>query len=140
MRELRRNKQVIHYSTYNGKTEVTDEYGNKTGEYVISYNEPIKTYWNVAFADSDAEVEMFGIDSKNILRITADRDCPIDDASILWYGITPHTPFAENAPDHNYKVVGARPSLNGFVFYASKIDTFAEQPEVEDEDIDEPIG
>lgn len=140
MRELSRNKQELYYATYKAKTEVTDDYGNKTGEYTISYNSPVKASWNVAFADSDAEVEMFGIDSKNILRIVADKDCPVDDASILWFGITPHDPFAENAPDHNYKVVGARPSLNGFMFYASKIDTFAEQPEVKDENNDEPIG
>lgn len=135
MRLLRKNRQPLYYSTYKGKAAVKDDYGNETGEYVLTYNTPVLASWNVSYVDSDAEVEMFGIASKDVLRITADKDTfPLDEASILWFGITPHSPFAEAAPDHNYAIVGIRPSLNELLFYAAKVDTFADQPVIEDEE------
>lgn len=135
MRLLRKNRQPLYYSTYKGKTAEKDEYGNETGEYVVTYNTPVKASWNISFIDSDAEVEMFGIAARDVIRIAADKDgFPLDEASILWYGITPHTPFAEAAPDHNYVIAGIRPSLNELLFYAAKVDTFADQPVIEDEE------
>jgi hypothetical protein len=131
MRALKKNGQPLHYATYKSKTALKDEYGNETGEYVVAYNSPVSVNWSVSFVDSDAEVAMFGVESKNVIRIVADR--MIDETSILWYGKTPHTPFADKAPDHNYVVAGVRPSLNEVVFYARKVDTFSDQPVIEDE-------
>ena len=33
---LARNKTTIYYATVSGKTELTDEYGNKTGQYELT--------------------------------------------------------------------------------------------------------
>lgn len=132
MRRLKKNKQSLYYSTYKGKAAVKDDYDNETGEYVLTYNSPVLTSWNVSYVDSDAEVEMFGIEAKDVIRVVADKDFPLNEASILWFGITPHTPFAEAAPDHNYVIAGIRPSLNELMFYARKVDTFAAQPVAEE--------
>lgn len=121
MRNLVKNQQVVYISTYKSKTALKDSYGNETGEYQIKYNTPVKKAWNVSYADSDAEVAMFGIESSNTLRIVAD-EIP-SDTSILWYGKTPRVSFVDYAPDHNYIVVGILPSLNESVFYARKINT-----------------
>lgn len=141
MRLLNRNKQSIYYATYVSKTANKDEYGNETGEYTIKYSTPVKVAWNISYVDSDAEVAMFGIESKDVLRIVAEKvGFPLDEASILWFGKDPHTPYADTAPDHNYVVAGIRPSLNELVFYARKIDTFAPQPVIPEEPIDPEEG
>lgn len=129
MRGLKKNRQTAWYATYKSKAAAKDDYGQETGEYVITYNTPVKVSWNIRFADSAAEVEMFGVESRNVLAIVADKPgFPLTDSSIIWYGKSPHAPFAATAPDHNYIVAGIRPSLNGVVFYAKKINTFSEQP------------
>lgn len=123
MRTLNRNRQDLYYATFVSKTEVLDEYGNATGQYQITYSAPATTAWNVSFVESDAEVEMFGIQSKDTLRIVAPKQSfPLDEASILWYGITPETPYVATAPKHNYAIAGIRPSLNELVFYAKRVD------------------
>ena len=119
MRRMVRNKQTVYMSTFKSKAAMKDSLGNETGEYQITYNAPVKKSWNVSLVESDAEVAMFGIDSKNTIRIVADP-MTLDESSILWYGKTPATPFVATAPGHNYIIVGVRPSLNELVFYAQK--------------------
>lgn len=124
MRTLSRNTQPLYYATFVGKTEITDEYGKGTGQYQITYSAPVEAKWNVGFVESDAEVEMFGIKATSTLKIVASRrNFPLDDASILWYGKEPQTPYNATAPQNNYVVAGIRPSLNGVVFYAKKVAT-----------------
>ena len=121
MRLLNKNKQTFYYATYKSKSAIKDDYGNETGEYVITYNTPVKTSWNVSYVDSDAEVAMFGISSQSTIRITAKKaGFPLDEASILWFGKTPASTFVATAPDHNYVIAGIRPSLNELMFYARK--------------------
>ena len=122
MRRLVKNKQTVYISTYKSKAAMEDSNGDETGEYQISYNTPVKKSWNVNFVDSDAEVEMFGIEAKNTIRIVADP-MTLDESSILWYGKTPASTFVATTPNHNYVIVGIRPSLNEMVFYARKINT-----------------
>lgn len=123
MRTLNRNRQLIYYATFVSKSEVKDEYGNPTGAWQITYSSPIKAMWNVSYVKSDAEVEMFGISAMSTLRIVAPKDgFPLDEASILWYGKEPVTPYDATKPLHNYALAGIRPSLNNVVFYAKKVD------------------
>ena len=123
MQTLNRNKQPLYYATFVSKAEALDEYGNPTGNYAITYSTPVQAMWNVSFVESDAEVEMFGIQSKDMLRIVAPKQgFPLNEASILWYGITPETPYTATAPKHNYAIAGIRPSLNELVFYAKRVD------------------
>ena len=63
---------------------------------------------------------MFGIHSKDVLRIVADKKgFPLNESSILWFGKNPPFPYT---PKHNYAIAGIRPSLNEMVFYAKKVD------------------
>lgn len=123
MRTLDKNKQPIWYATYIGKTELIDEYGNSTGQYQITYSAPQKAMWSVSFVDSDAEVQMFGIEAKSTVRIVAQkRGFSLTETSILWIGKEPPKPFNPVEPKHNYVVAGIRPSLNELVFYAKRVD------------------
>lgn len=118
-----RNKQVLYYATYVSKEEIKDEYDNPTGQFQITYSAPTKAMYNIGFVESDAEVEMFGIAASSTLRIVAPKDgFPLDEASILWFGKEPESPYDATSPKHNYAVAGIRPSLNELVFYAKRVD------------------
>jgi hypothetical protein len=141
MRILNRNKQPIHYATFASKEEILDEYGNPTGQYKLTYTTPQRASWNVGFVESDAEVEMFGIAASSTLRIVAPKDgFPLDETSILWFGITPEIK-QDGTTDtaHNYRVVGIRPSLNTVKFYAQKV-SVTQVVEQEPIDPEEPEG
>lgn len=134
MRQLQRNKQPLWWANYASKTENKDEYDNPDGTYTIIYTEPQKSKWNIGYVDSEAEVQAFGIQSVDTLRIVAEKkNFPLTTESILWYGVEPTAP-------HNYVVAGIRPSLNELVFYARKVDmTYAPKPEPpEEEEPEEP--
>ena len=42
MKCLERNKQRFYYCLFAGKTPIVDEYGNETGESIITYGNPVK--------------------------------------------------------------------------------------------------
>ena len=123
MRQLNRNKQPIYYSAFVSKTEIVDEYENATGEYKITYSAPVKAAWNVSVVESEADIAMFGVQALDAIVGVASRNgFPLDETSILWYGITP-TIKEDGTTDtaHNYRVVGIRPTLNTVKFYAQKV-------------------
>lgn len=123
MRALNRNKQTVWWASYLSKTEILDEYDNPTGQYQITYSTPRKANWNVSYVESDAEVQMFGIHSKDALRIVADKKgFSLNESSILWFGKNPPSPYSSTSPKHNYAIAGIRPSLNEMVFYAKRVD------------------
>ena len=143
MRTLNRNRQLIYYATFVSKTEIVDEYENATGEYKITYSAPVKAAWNVSVVESEADIAMFGVQAIDTIVGVADRaGFPLDETSILWYGITP-TIKEDGTTDtaHNYRVVGIRPSLNTVKFYAQKVSVtqVVEQEPVVDPDPEEPI-
>lgn len=116
MRELERNKQQIYYSLLNSVVEATDSSNYKTGELVKSYSAPVPFRINVSPARGNAEREGFGIDcvySKTMT--TADMDCPIEEDTLLWIGITPSTSTVSQIP-HNYYVVRKAASLHDIVY------------------------
>lgn len=141
MRMSERNKQPIWYANYSGKTELTDEYGNSLGEYEITYTAPTKTAWNVAYIESEADVQMFGVQANDTVVIVADKaGFTLTPESILWWGVTPiiKEDGTTDTP-HNYRVVGIRPSLNTVKFYAQKV-SVTQVVEQEQIDPEEPEG
>lgn len=143
MRTLVKNAQPIWYSNYSSKTELTDEDGNSLGEYEITYTAPTKTAWNVAYIESEADVQMFGVQASDTVVIVADKaGFTLTPESILWYGIAP-TIKEDGTTDtaHNYRVVGIRPSLNTVRFYAQKVSVtqVVEQEPIEPEEPEIPI-
>lgn len=116
MRTLRRNKQTIHYTVYNGVTAVTDSNGLHTGEYEPSYGTVTEAKMYVSPATRKATLEMFGITgSFDKILITDDMSCPITETSIVWID-TPTT----NA--NNYVVVRVAKALNHITYAVTQVD------------------
>ena len=87
---LARNKTTIYYATFKSKTEITDEYGNKTGQYTITYNAPVEWSANIRWDSGAVQLEGFGLNASGTRRIvTCDMNCPIGVDTVLWIGITP---------------------------------------------------
>lgn len=87
---LARNKSTIYYATFKSKTEITDEYGNKTGQYTITYNSPVEWSANIRWDSGAVQLEGFGLNAACTRRIvTCDLNCPIGVDTVLWIGITP---------------------------------------------------
>lgn len=124
MRLMQRNKQPIWYANYESKEEIIDEYGNSTGSYEIKYTKPKRAMWNVGVIDSDTEVEMYGLNAQDVIRIVADKkNFPLNETSVIWYGVTPtlkddgvtYTPY-------NYNKIVIRSTLNTVTVYAQRVD------------------
>jgi hypothetical protein len=116
MKTLKRNKQTLYYALFEGKEEIKDENGYRTGEHQLKYLHPIKARMNISAAKGTAESEMFGI-SLNYTKtlVTDDIKCPIKEDSILWIDATPDEPY-------NYIVVQVAKSLNSISYAVKKVD------------------
>ena len=121
MRQSVRNKQNIYYANFVSREEIIDAYGNKSGQWKITYGTPVLMKWNVHGIESSAEVEMFGTNAINTLRIVAEKPLPIDENSVFWFDKIPANPYVATAPDYNYVVKGILPTLYDGVFYIQKV-------------------
>lgn len=116
MRCLERNKTEFYYALYNGKQPVTDDDGYETGEYTISYSEPIKCKGNISQSTGRANTEQFGIDvSYDKVLVMDDVNTPIAEDSILWIDAAP-------TGKHNYIVKKIAKSLNSVSIALSRVD------------------
>ena len=115
MRCLNRNKRDIYYALFIKDEPLTDEYGNETGESVPTYGKKIALKCNVSSAVGEDAVQAFG-NFTNYTRILciADRNCPIDEDSIIWFGVSPDGP-------HNYIVTRKADSKNGILYAVSEV-------------------
>lgn len=112
MRNLSRNKRTIYYALRTGETVDLDEYGNETGEITPTYSEVGVLNVNVSAASGEDAVRAFGnFTEYSRSMCVADTACPIDEDSIIWFGVSP-----DDNP-HNYIVVRKADSKNG-IFYA----------------------
>ena len=122
---LARNKTTIYYATVCGKTELTDEYGNKTGQYNLTYSAPVEWAANIRWDSGAVELDGFGLNQSGTRRIvTCDVNVPITDSTILWIGITPtvNEQTGVVSPKHNYVVAGApERSLNQIAILVQEV-------------------
>ena len=123
MRTLRRNKIRIFYANYRDKIPLRDEYGNLTGEYEISYTNPIAVCANVSAARGEATTRQFGDDeSYDRIIVLDDPKFPIATTSILWIDSPPE--IAEDGSTktpHDYIVKQVATSLNSVSIAVSKV-------------------
>ena len=120
MRCLARNKRIFYYSLYIGKTEILDEYGNKSGEYDIQYTKPVECKANISPAQGETETRQFGNDVKyDKVIILENSRIEIDEHSILWIDRLPNE---ENTIPHDYVVRGIARSLNSVSLAVEKVD------------------
>lgn len=124
MRCLVRNKRTFYYASYIGETEITDEYGNITGEYSVNFTNPVKTLGNVSAAQGEMQSRQFGeSESYDKVIVLDDRNAPIDEHSVLWVDTLPHL-NADGSTDtpYDYIVKRVAKSLNGVSIAISKVD------------------
>ena len=115
MRGLNRNKREIYYALRTGETTNVDEYGNETGERSPTYGEKTALMANVSAATGREAVEAFGsFTGYSRTMFVADNSCPIEEDSIIWFGITPPKP-------HNYIVVRKADSKNGILYALQEV-------------------
>lgn len=119
MRTLKRNQQPVYYALYTGEVEVIDGYGDPTGEMVPGYTAPVKLMCNVSPSRGNADSELFGINLDYSKTLCVEGlDCPIQEDSILWIGITPD---ALGTVKHNYIVRAVAKSLNNIVYAVKEV-------------------
>ena len=123
MRALHRNKVRIFYANYRDKTPLKDEYGNLTGEYDISYDNPIAIMANVSAARGEATTRQFGDDEGyDRVIVLDDPKFPVAGTSILWIDTPPE--IAEDGSTetpHDYIVKQVATSLNSVSIAVSKV-------------------
>ena len=123
MRCMVRNKTAFYYALYTGKNEITDEYGNATGQYSVTYGNPIKAYGNISPVQGIVQTQLFGANTKyDRVIVLDDVHIPIDEYSVLWVDTEPLIEAdGSTATPHNYEVTKVAPSLNGVAVAISKV-------------------
>lgn len=118
MRTLERNKQKVFYALYDRKIPIIDEYGNPTGEYEISYTEPVLLRINVSPAVGEYQLRQFGglADYDRVL-ITDEHDLPIAEDSVFWID------NLDTSQPHDYVVKRLSKGLNSLSIAVSKVNT-----------------
>jgi hypothetical protein len=120
---MTRNKIRIYYANYRDKIPIKDEYGNRTGEYEVTYGNPVAVMANVSAARGEATTRQFGDDeSYDRVIVLDDPKFPIAVTSILWIDTTPE--IAEDGSTdtpHDYIVKQVAPSLNSVSIAVSKV-------------------
>lgn len=115
MRSLNRNKRLLHYARRTGEVANIDEYGNETGEQTPVYEAATPLLCNVSAASGEDAVRAFGNFTAYVRTVcVADRNCPMDEQSIVWFGVEPTEP-------HNYVVVRKADSKNGVLYALQEV-------------------
>lgn len=128
MRSAQRNMTPFWYRLYTSNAPITtkDEWGNnvETGEYNIGYSDPVSMCANISPASGASITEQFGnLDNYDKVIVTTDMDCPIDEDSILYVGITPVKDMNTKLwSPHNYVVRRVAKSINGISIAVRKVD------------------
>ena len=123
MKTLNRNKIRIYYANYVGKTPIEDEYGNLTGEYQITYGNPVVVMANVSAARGESTTRQFGEDvSYDRIIVLDDPSFPIAETSILWIDTLPEiADDGTTKTPHDYIVKQVATSLNSVSIAVSKV-------------------
>lgn len=123
MLTLHQNKTDFYYCLYQGKTELTDDDNMPTGEYVITYSDPIHMRANISRATGNTNLEQFGnsLDYDKVI-VTANTNCPIDENTILFIDKKPSKDGNGNYLfDFDYVVEKVAKSLNSISIAVKKV-------------------
>ena len=132
MKCMSRNKVTFFFALYEGKTPITDEYGNVTGEYEVQHGNPTEFHANISAAKGETQTRQFGENETYDKVIVMDGDAPpIDEYTVLWVDSTPQldedgslavNEKGEITTPHDYIVKKVARSLNTVSFAASKVE------------------
>ena len=131
MRCLARNKSTFFYAQQNGQTELMDEYNNATGQYKVSYTDPVETKGNISAAQGEMQTRQFGeSETYDKVIVLDDPNVPVDEYSILWVDSRPELTVkgqlvtdenGEIKTPHDYIVKKVARSLNSVSIAISKV-------------------
>lgn len=132
MRGLVRNKTKFYYALYETREEITDDYGNKTGQYELIYGNPVMMFGNVSAAVGEIQNRQFGeSESYDKVIVLDNPNVPINEYSHLWVDTSPlltetgtlvlKDDDTEQTP-HDYVVKKVARSLNSVSIAISKVD------------------
>ena len=123
MRCMMRNKKPFYYALHKGQVEIIDEYGNATGQYTISYDEPKVLLGNISAAQGEMQSRQFGESERyDKVIVLDDIDTPIDEYTILWVDTLPHlNEDGSTDTPHDYIVKKVARSLNSVSLAISKV-------------------
>ena len=118
MRTLKRNKRPVAFAFYDGVQELTDEYGNYTGEYDVSYTEPVKTKMNVSGGRGQADIALFGLTQTfGRTATTEDLETPFNTETVMWIETDP-----DKGEPFDYRVVAVSRTINQVVLALSEVE------------------
>lgn len=92
MRCMKRNQTKMYFANFVDKTPITDEWGNKTGEYEPVYSDPQEFYAYVSPEKSEATLRRYG-ELEPYDRVLVLDNChpEITETTRLWIDSTPET-------------------------------------------------
>lgn len=118
MRTAKRNKRPVAYAFYKGATELTDEDGNYTGEYEVSYTEPIKTLMNVSGGRGQADISLFGLTQTfGRTATTEDLETKWNTETVFWIETDP-----DNGEPFDYRVAAVSRTINQVVLALAEVE------------------
>lgn len=90
MKTLRRNLRPFYYCLFQSKMDVVDANGNKTGEKIRVYANPVRMMANISPATGQTNTEQFGnLDNFDQVLVYDDVNCPIDENTVLFLDTEP---------------------------------------------------
>lgn len=121
MRTAKRNKRPVAYAFYAGATEILDDNGGHTGEYTVSYTEPVKTLMNVSGGRGQADIALFGL-TQTFARtaVTEDLTTPFSTETVFWVETDPDT------EPYDYRVSAVARTINQVVLALSEVEVSCE--------------
>ena len=137
MKTLKRNQRPFWYCLFKEKAAIIDEFGNETGESVVTYYAPVQMMANISQATGQSNTEQFGtLENYDKVIVTCDMNCPITETSVLFIDKEPeftevvtHIPTAVTTTDdtvevpvYDYTVRRVAKSLNSISIAVSKVD------------------
>lgn len=84
MRLHKRNQRTLYYANLDAKTEKVDSFGNKTGQYALTYGPAKMLRANISAARGTLTDEQFGINERYTRTFVADIGCDIEKDTIIW--------------------------------------------------------
>lgn len=136
MRCLKRNKRPFYYCLYKEEIPILDEYGNLSGERIVTYDDEVLMEANISQATGQSNTEQFGnLENYDKVIVTDDLNCPIDENSVLFIDKEPEWKDAEyneataitvtgatvKVPVYDYTVRRVAKSLNAISIAVSKV-------------------
>ena len=114
MHTLARNRKSFYYALYSGKSKVYKD-NLYTGQETITYAAPVEAKMNISPSLGRAELESFCItEGYTHTIVTDDMSCPIDEKTIIWYGV-------ETTTNYNYVVIRKAVALNHIIYALQKV-------------------